>query len=101
MTRRSASAALTALKNRICSGDRGSSGHSAEHILVAEPAGCLAKGQGLAPQSLEAHQRQLAPQGLTHDIASAAAGIGADGLQLLRQGLIEADGEKGLLNDCH
>jgi hypothetical protein len=35
------------------------SGDGREHVFIAEPTGVLAEGQGLAPQPLKAHQRQL------------------------------------------
>ena len=49
--------------------------------------------KGLAPQPLKANELQLLPQCIAHDLATGAAGFGADGLQLLLQIVVQTDGE--------
>jgi len=50
---------------------------------------------------LDAPQRQLAPQRLTHDLAAGAAGFCAGGFQLLLKGLVKPDGEQRFLHGVY
>jgi hypothetical protein len=72
---------------------RRSSRDVTEDVFVRQVAPGLGQGQDLAPQFGELGQRELAPQGVSHQVAPTSAGTACQPSEAPFELAVEADGE--------